>query len=65
MAAGDAYTYAYGQLHATGHGTTGTGGGGGSHASSGTVGQDVKNAGGTFGSPGPACSARGGSSSSR
>jgi hypothetical protein len=30
MAGGDAWSYAYGQLYATGHGTTGTGGGGGS-----------------------------------
>jgi len=57
MAGGDAFTYAYGQLYATGFGTTGTGGGGGSHGSPGTAGQDVKNPTGSVGSYGPACTA--------
>ncbi|MHC4974921.1 MAG: hypothetical protein ACYTG3_21610, partial [Planctomycetota bacterium] len=64
MAGGDAWSYAYyRQLYATGHGITGTGGGGGSHASFGAKGQDVKNPNSQDGSWGTACAASSGGNS--
>jgi hypothetical protein len=59
MAGGEVYAYNGNELTASGAGLTGTGGGGGSHATLGTAGQDIKNAAGTPGTPGPGCSTQG------
>ncbi|MHC4576215.1 MAG: hypothetical protein ACYTED_02295 [Planctomycetota bacterium] len=52
MAGGDTWSYGYNELRG---GLTGTGGGGASHAASGTPGEDVGNVNGTPGTPGPKC----------
>ena len=50
MAGGEAWSYAYDNIQATPiSGTTGTGGGGASHATVGTAGEDRNNAGGAIG----------------
>jgi hypothetical protein len=56
MRGGDSYCYIYDEINI---GLTGTGGGGGSHATRGTAGEDRGNVTGQFGQPGPACATSG------